>query len=564
MHNSNALAPDKRTRPLPHAPVLREEQRRRWPAFAARFLWPVCLGGCLYLLFFHRLADRDLWSSHEARAAQNGQTLLDTGDWLLPRLYDNHPDLQKPPLYYWLVAGIARLRGGSVDAWAVRLPATLAAQGCLATLFLLGKSRDRRRAGLIAAAVLATALLFTWLGRVGRIDTPMTLAVTVALVCYYQGQRRRLEQAGRPVWGWFLMAYMAVGAAVLLKGPIGVVLPGTVVVAHLLVEWRAGGVNPLMALRGLGLWWGLPLVAVLTVPWFWWVNTYTQGEWFRVFFWYHNVERGFGSGKLAAHPWWFYGPRFANDFLPWSPLLLAALWVFAWRPRWRQDPEARFGLVWLTAIVLLLSCMKFKRADYLLPAFPGAALFLGCIGERWYRSHLLRRARQKLRLESPRSALRGLRWVLGAFTLVLSGTVLGWWGYVELVLPRQENARGYPAFAAAIRKRAPAPLPVILFRTKPHLLTFYLGRPVDTLLEWENLDIWAGRPGCFYVVMPAALAAEWPRHVHAGQLVEVLRSTQLAGKGLERELVLLRTQPGPVAPRPPGRGEEPSDHVRAR
>src|SRR5262249_4387669 len=158
----------------------------KWPTFARHFLWPVCLIGCLYLLFFHRLADRDLWSSHEARAAQNAQTLLDTGEWLLPRLYDNRPDLQKPPLYYWLAAGIARWRGGAVDAWAVRLPATLTALGCLAALVLLGKSRGRR-AGFIAAAVLATAVLFTWLGRVGRIDMPMTLAVTVALVCYYQG-----------------------------------------------------------------------------------------------------------------------------------------------------------------------------------------------------------------------------------------------------------------------------------------------------------------------------------------------------------------------------------------
>src|SRR5262249_46235179 len=80
----------------------------------------VCLGvlGALavYLLFFHRLADRDLWSSHEARAAQNAQGILDTGDWVLPQLYDQRPELQKPPLFYWLVAGFARLRGGPVDA----------------------------------------------------------------------------------------------------------------------------------------------------------------------------------------------------------------------------------------------------------------------------------------------------------------------------------------------------------------------------------------------------------------------------------------------------------------
>src|SRR5438094_8663458 len=54
-------------------------------------------------LIFYRLADRDLWSSHEARAAQDAQTILD--DSLgLPRLFDGRLELQKPPLYYWLVA----------------------------------------------------------------------------------------------------------------------------------------------------------------------------------------------------------------------------------------------------------------------------------------------------------------------------------------------------------------------------------------------------------------------------------------------------------------------------
>src|SRR6516165_9072872 len=72
-----------------------------------------------YPLFLYRLADRDLWASHEGRAAQDAQTILDDGCWGLPRLFDRHVELQKPPLYYWLVALLARFRGASVDALAV-------------------------------------------------------------------------------------------------------------------------------------------------------------------------------------------------------------------------------------------------------------------------------------------------------------------------------------------------------------------------------------------------------------------------------------------------------------
>src|SRR5580765_5266407 len=81
------------------------------------------LFGFCGLLFLPGLGDRDLTSSHEARAAQNAQMILDEGHWLVPRLFDRHLELQKPPLYYWLVAVFGWMGGGHVDAWAVRLPA---------------------------------------------------------------------------------------------------------------------------------------------------------------------------------------------------------------------------------------------------------------------------------------------------------------------------------------------------------------------------------------------------------------------------------------------------------
>ncbi len=505
------------------------------------FFLALVVVGCLALLFFHRLGDRDLWSSHEARAAQDAQSILDSGDWVLPRLFDRRPELQKPPLYYWLVAAAAWLTGGRVDAWAVRLPAALAAVACVLGLYLLGRARGRPTAGLIAAAVLATAFHFTWLARVGRIDMPLTLAVGVALAGYYQGQCRLREPGTGAAWPWFLLAYLAAAAGVLLKGPIGLVLPGGVALVHLLVgrpRTAAGSGpkrSPLSFVHAFGLWWGLPLVLVLSLPWFFCANVRTGGEFFRVFFWYHNVERGFGgSGKLAVHPWWFYGPRLAVDFLPWTPALVAALWSFGRTQSYRRDPEARFGLVWLGTMVALLSAMKFKRADYLLPAYPGAALFVGCVAERWL-GHVRASAPTRLR-----------RWSLAAGALTVALVVGGWGVYLEHFLPAQEAGRGYRRFAQEIRRRVPAPGLVLLFRTKPHALTFHLGRPVDTLLEWENLDWWAGRPDSTYVIMPPHQAREWPQYLKSGRLEEVCRSTEVDPQRRERPLILLRTRPRAV------------------
>src|SRR5262249_51700986 len=212
-----------------------------------------------------------------------------------------------------------------------------AAAGLLAVLllYMFGRRRGRPVAGFVAAVVLATGQHYTWLSRVGRIDMPLSLAIALTLFAYYQGWARRQEST----WTsriWLLAAYLCVAGAVLLKGPIGIVLPAVVIGVHLLLEgeiwparsasegssgpcWRLGLAN-LRIFHQLGLWWGLPLVLVLTAPLYLWVNSQTGGDFGQVFFWHHNYERGLGdSPTLASHPWWFYALHFAWDFLPWSP-----------------------------------------------------------------------------------------------------------------------------------------------------------------------------------------------------------------------------------------------------
>src|SRR5262249_32429419 len=142
----------------------------------------------------------------------------------------------------------------------------------------------------------------------------------------------------------------------------------------------------------------------------------------------------------------------------------------------RADPEARFGLVWFLTMAAVLSCARYKRADYLVPAYPGAALFLGCTMLRWYREAVTRN-----RAFLPRTAATGLAVVLVAMSV-------GWWARVPFFLPSLEPVREHRTFAALVRQHAPRPETVVLFRTEAHALAFHLGRPVRFLLFWEELD----------------------------------------------------------------------------
>jgi 4-amino-4-deoxy-L-arabinose transferase-like glycosyltransferase len=502
------------------------------------------------LLFFYRLADRDLWSSHEARAAQDAQSMLLDGDWGLPRLIDGKPDLQKPPLFYWLVALTAHCRGGEVDAWAVRLPAAVSALLSVIGLAGLLAALGRPVAGLVAGVCLGTMCHFTWLARVGRIDMPLTLAVGTAIGSFFLTTRMT---SVRPTtrFGLRLLGYLAVAAAIMLKGPIGAVLPAVVLLGQFLVEkWlpraggratkgtqlisappafgdSAGGLSGRNELRPLcgSRWWGVPLVLVLTVPWYWWANQQTSGEFLKVFFWHHNVERGLAGddGSMHARPWWFYGARLAADLFPWSLLLPVVLIYLLRGGRWRDDATVRLGMVWLVSVVLDQSLFGFKRADYLLPAYPGAALLLGCTIERCYRA-----------------VRRPGRLVVG-FSAAILACVIGWLVHIGYFLPLDEPHNEQRMFAAAIRRQVPPPQQVMFFRAEDHLLYFHLGRPIHTFLEWENLDVWAGRPGCHYVVMDPHCAAEWPKHISSGRLEEVLRNPGHH----KRPLVLMRTIPHP-------------------
>jgi hypothetical protein len=128
----------------------------------------------------------------------------------------------------------------------------------------------------------------------------------------------------------------------------------------------------------------------------------------------------------------------------------------------------------------------------------------------------------------------------GSFAVV----VVCWLGFLNIVVPRWDAEHDERAYAKAARDLAPSPELILLFRVENHLLAYHLGRPLNTFLEWENLDIWVGRPGSRYVLMPAECAAHWRQYITSGTLDEVIRYTDRTGRTKARDLVLMRTHPG--------------------
>ena len=98
----------------------------------------------------------------------------------MPRLFDGTVELQKPPLYYWLVALVAHGQQGVGRCLGGAPAGGRGGAGGVLLLVLVLAPRGRSLAGMIAAVILATALHYTWLGRIGRIDMPLTFCVSLA------------------------------------------------------------------------------------------------------------------------------------------------------------------------------------------------------------------------------------------------------------------------------------------------------------------------------------------------------------------------------------------------
>src|SRR5947209_20557625 len=101
----------------PRAEPKRPSVRVAWAA-------PVLLVPLCGFLFFYGLTTGDLYRTESLRALVAAE-FLRSGDWLVPRLYDE-PLLTKPPGAYAAIA-LASWPVGGVREWTARLPSAVAA-----------------------------------------------------------------------------------------------------------------------------------------------------------------------------------------------------------------------------------------------------------------------------------------------------------------------------------------------------------------------------------------------------------------------------------------------------
>jgi 4-amino-4-deoxy-L-arabinose transferase-like glycosyltransferase len=317
------------------------------------------------IVYLRGLGASPLLEPDEGRYASIPRSMLVRGDWVVPHL-NGLPYVQKPPLGYWLTAIAYRASG--VDERGARLAPALAALGTIALVAWFGTGVFGPAAGFAAAAMLATMPLFYLFGRLAILDMPLTFFVTLAVVFLYRG-----GEDGR--WRWRLGAGVALGAALLTKGPVGVVLPLGVVAAAALVERDHRPLSRALA--------PCILAVLIALPWFWAVTARLPG-FLEFFFVRHHLERYAVGGKIGhAHFPGFLVPVLLGGALPWSLVAIAALGREG-RAAWR-DPARRAERwcdLWVLVVLVFFSASRLQIATYVCPAFVPLALRAGCAWTR--------------------------------------------------------------------------------------------------------------------------------------------------------------------------------------
>lgn len=318
------------------------------------------------LLFGFRLGSYPLANPDEGRNAEIPREMLVAHEWVTPKL-DGVNYFEKPPLMYWAVGGALELFGPS--EWSVRaVPALFALAGVLLT-YAAARRLYGRRAGLAAALVLGTSLLYFGLARFLILDMAVSVLMAGTLFCFILGIR---EPPGRLRRWLFYGLYTCAALATLTKGLIGFLLTGAVMFFWLLIfnQWKR--------LRPLHLPTGALLFLAIALPWHV-LAAMRNPTWFHRYIIYEHFERFITPAAGRPGPWWYFLPIILLGFFPWTGFLWPGCRE-ALRGGWarrRQNADAWFFVVWAGFILLFFSASDSKLPPYILPVFPALAVLAG-------------------------------------------------------------------------------------------------------------------------------------------------------------------------------------------
>lgn len=318
-------------------------------------------------LYFFQLDKIALTDPDETFYAQTAKEMVLKNEWLTPTLYGK-PQFEKPILFYWLIEISYKIFG--INEFAVRFPCALFGFLGLVGVYLLGRLLFNYRTGIFSAVILATCLEYIILSVGCVTDMVLTTLLLFGVFFFFCGQIKKKDY-------FYLISSAFFAFATLTKGPIGLLLPGFIIIIYLLLT------------RDFSLFkrWALIISAmivfgIIAKPWYLIMYKLYPKDFIEVFFGFHNITRFIVPEHKIGSGVFYNIPIVLGGFFPWSAFLPLGLWHFIKtindkRKAVGERNYSLFVMLWLAVIFIFFTISSTKLPTYIFPCFISLALITG-------------------------------------------------------------------------------------------------------------------------------------------------------------------------------------------
>jgi 4-amino-4-deoxy-L-arabinose transferase-like glycosyltransferase len=323
-----------------------------------------------------------LMDDSDAVLAQAARTMLQTGDWVTPRL-DGVAYLEKPSLYYWPIVVSYKIFG--VHDWTARIPFALSAMALAWLTAAMGVWAFGKRAGFYAGLCMATCIGLFLFTRILIPDVMLTFTVALA---FWALLRALDDQETHPrLWAGVLAA--SLGTGLLIKSLVGVLFPLAGGIIYLFLTKQLLSARTWNRLHPFS---GAVIALLIAAPWHI-LAALRNPPYF--YFGLHS-----GPGQYHGFLWFFFineqflrflNLRYPRDYDTVPRLyfwLFHLLWLFPWsvyfpaiaklsfKPLDRAGKMRLLALCW-TGFLLIFFTFSTTQEYYSMPCYPALALLLG-------------------------------------------------------------------------------------------------------------------------------------------------------------------------------------------
>lgn len=328
----------------------------------------------------------------EALYVEVARQMVLTGNWISPH-WNGDYFYSYPAGGYWFLALSFLLFG--MREWAARLPVALSAIAVVfavfSTLRCFGfiksappeNSRQWWITAWIGAGIMALNPYWIAWGRVAVSDMLLSSFIALAMLSFFWGYAQPDKAKQQTIYYSLFAIFSAI--AVLIKGPIGIILPVLGIGAFLIYVGKFWQIFwEIKPFRFLGLF------LLVALPWYI-IATIVDGEVFiNEFIFKSNFQRFTEVVFNHPGPWYYYLIWATILMLPWSIFLPVALVELScWHLQTvRQAPrDSHLGLyafAWFITTLIFFSAANTKLPGYTLPIVPAVVIILALFwGEKF-------------------------------------------------------------------------------------------------------------------------------------------------------------------------------------